>query len=283
MTGRSPLKSAIAVEDLIEAILPLLDGVRGPGSSDNYEAKCPFHDDRAASFSIHGRSGLWRCHAAGCGRRGNAHQLARELCVTVAEVEAPVVDWGLDAAMRRYGITVSGRGVVFPVRDYAGNRGRDHVRLHDGLPRFQYWGKGTTLHALVDWGLIREWGAGCGIAYVVEGNRDWLVLAAHGWPAIGVLGTEHFAKAREESFEHIRAVGIGALVITPDNDEPGRDAGLAWAHVLSGDGFVVGIRMLPSRVNGKPVKDMFDLFQATGEKFERWLHELPIDWRERWG
>ena len=157
------MKSAIAVEDLIEAILPLLDGVRGPGSSDNYEAK------------------------------------------------------------------------------------------------------------------------GCGIAYVVEGNRDWLALAAHGWPAVGILGTEHFAKAREESFEHIRAAGIGALVITPDNDEPGRDAARAWARVLSRDGFVVGIRMLPSRVNSRAVKDLFDLFHATGEAFEGWLHEMPIDWREQWG
>ena len=197
-------------------------------------------------------------------------------------VDAPVLNWGLDAAMRRYGITVNGRGVVFPVRDYARNRGRDHVRLHDGEPRFQYWGKGKILHALVDWELVREWGAGCGIAYVVEGNRDWLAVAAHGWPAIGILGTEHFARAREQSFEHIKAAGIGALVITPDNDEPGGDAALAWARVLSRDGFLVGIRVLPSSVNGTPVKDLFDLFQATGDAFEGWLYELPIDWRERW-
>jgi hypothetical protein len=203
--------------------------------------------------------------------------------VAASEAEVPVLNWGLDAAMRRYGITVNGRGVVFPVRDYAGNRGRDHVRLHDGQPRFQYWGKGKILHALVDWGLVREWGAGCGIAYVVEGNRDWLAVAANGWPAIGILGTEHFGKAREESFEHIKAAGIRALVITPDNDKPGRDAALAWARLVSGDGFLVGIRLLPSSVHSRPIKDLFDLFQATGEAFEGWLHELPIDWRERWG
>lgn len=277
------MSGVTAVEDLIEAILPRLEGVRGPGSSGNFEAKCPFHDDKDASFSIHAKSGLWKCHAAGCGRQGNAHQLARELSVTRSDVEVPVVNWGLDVAMRRYGITVNRRGVVFPVRDCTGNRGRDHVRLHDGQPRFQYWGRGKTLHALVEWGLVRQWGAGPGIAYVVEGNRDWLAVAAHGWPAIGILGTEHFARAREEAFEHIKAAGIGALVITPDNDEPGRHAALAWAPVLSRDGFLVGIRMLPSSVNGKPVKDLFDLFQATGEEFEGWLHELPIDWRERWG
>ena len=276
------MSQATAVEDLIQVILPRLEGVRGPGSTSNFEAKCPFHADKDASFSLHAKSGLWRCHAASCGLQGNAHQLARELGATTSEVEAPGVNWGLDSAMRRFGITVNRRGVVFPVRDHAGNRGRDHVRLHDGQPRFQYWGKGTTLHALVEWELVREWGASCGIAYVIEGNRDWLAVAAHGWPAIGILGTEHFAKAREESFEHIKAAGIGALVITPDNDDPGRDAALGWARVLSRDGFLVGIRMLPSRVNGRAVKDLFDLFQATGEAFDGWLHELPIDWRERW-
>lgn len=273
------------VDNLVKAILPRLSGVRGPGSTANYEARCPFHDDREASFSIHARSGLWKCHAASCcGRKGNAHQLARELGVeTSAEPAAPLVNWGLDAAMRRYGITVNHRGVVFPVRDHTGKRGRDHVRLHNGRPRFQYWGKGQTLHALVEWDLVREWGAGCGIAYVVEGDRDWLVLAAHGWPAIAILGTEHFPRAREEAFQHIKEAGIGAMVLTPDNDEPGRVAALAWARILTADGFLVGVRTLPSPVNGHPVKDVFDLFRAAGSAFEDWLHELPIEWREQWG
>src|SRR5262249_29529022 len=158
--------------------------------------RCPFHDDNHASLSLHRQSGLWRCHAAGCARKGNAFQLAEQFGLASNE-SAPVVNWGLDAAMNRLQITVNNRGVVFPVVDHAGVRHRDHVRLHDGNPRFQYWGKGATRHALVDWHLVREHGAGAGVAYIVEGNRDWLVLAAHGWPAIGILGTEHFAKARE--------------------------------------------------------------------------------------
>lgn len=35
----------------------------------NLPAKCPFHDDREASLSIHSESGRWKCH--GCGKRGS--------------------------------------------------------------------------------------------------------------------------------------------------------------------------------------------------------------------
>lgn len=275
----------IATEDLLALILPRLQGVRGPGTTGNYDTRCPFHDDRNASFSIHAKTGLWQCHAAGCGRQGNAYQLAEELgCLhgLSRDKEVTHVNWGLDGAMRRYGIKIHQRGVIFPVRDHDGNRCRDHVRLHTGEPRFQYWGRGRTYHALVEWDLVREWGAGCGIAYVVEGNRDWLALAAHGWPAIGILGTEHFGKAREEAFGGIRDAGIGAIVITPDNDEAGREAAGEWVQVLSGDGFLVGVRTLPPDMNGRSIKDTFDLYQATGSSFDHWLHELPIDWRDRW-
>ena len=273
----------VGAEDLLAVILPRLQGVRGPGSSGNYDARCPFHDDRSASISIHSKTGLWQCHAAGCGRQGNAYQLARELgVVPPASTETPAVNWGLDGVMRRYGIKVHRRGVIFPVRDHEGNRCRDHIRLHEGEPRFQYWGKGRTLHALVEWDLVRQWGAGCGIAYMVEGNRDWLALAAHGWPAIGILGTQHFGSAREESFGHIKGAGIGAMVITPDNDGPGREAAREWARALSRDGFLVGVRTLPSTVNGLAIKDTFDLYEATGSEFDAWMHELPVEWRVSW-
>ena len=284
MTGPATRRTPTSVDALVEGVLPHLHGVKGPGSTGNYDAKCPFHEDRTASFSISAKSGLWQCHAAGCGRRGNAFQLAEQFGLGTPSGEpAPATNWGLEGAMRKYGVTVHSRGVIFPIHDHSGRRCRSHVRMHDGEPRFQYWGRGKTLHALIDWERVREWGAGCGIAYIVEGNRDWLTLAAHGWPAIGILGTEHFARAREESFEHIKEAGIGALVITPDNDEPGRVAAFEWARTLHRDGFLVGTRMLPTEVNGRAVKDTFDLYRATGDEFEGWLHELPVRWRDEWG
>lgn len=279
----------IAPAELVALILPHLEGVKGPGSTGNYDARCPFHDDRHASFSIHATSGLWECHGAGCGRKGNAWQLAKELgCVpevrrrSSSRPAASGVDWGLDDAMKKYGVNVHQRGVIFPVYDHAGERCRDHVRLHRGEPRFQYWGRGRTYHCLVEWDLVRKWARGCGIAYLVEGDTDWLTLAGHGWPAIGILGIDHFGKAQEEAFPHIRAAGIGAIVITPDSDEAGLAAAQKWAEILRGDGFLVGIRTLPKSIRGQTLKDLFDLYMIVGGEFNDWLHEMPIHWRESW-
>jgi len=190
------------------------------------------------------------------------------------------VDWGLDAAMAKYDVAVTAKATVFTITDHTGNRCRDHARLHSGEPRFQYWGKGRTYHAYIpDWDLVREWGAGCGIAYIVEGDRDALTLAAHGWPSIGILGVEHFDFARRDILGPLKAARIGALVLTPDNDDPGIEAVTEWAPVLEADGFAVGIRTLPENINGVPVKDTFDAYSGDRASFSRLMFNLPVFWR----
>lgn len=275
-------RSGVAtVEELVAAVLPQLENVSG---AKNLSARCPFpdHEDRSASFSLNRLSGLWKCHGS-CARQGNAYQLAKELgCLPAtasSRTSSPrTPDWGLD--LERFGVKVTDRAVVFPIIDHDGNRCRDHARLHSGSPRFQYWGKGRVYHACVpSWELVREWGRGCGVAFVVEGNRDALALAAHGWPSIGVLGVEHFDHALEDVAGPLRDIGIGALVLTPDNDDAGIKAVAEWAPKLEALGFAVGIRRLPESVNGHSVKDTFDLYDAGRDSFEDWMHELPVWWR----
>ena len=51
-------------------------------------AKCPFHDDKTESLSVNvslGRSGAFRCHAAGCGAKGDAVSWLVHDGLTVAE------------------------------------------------------------------------------------------------------------------------------------------------------------------------------------------------------
>lgn len=279
--------TAATVGELVTLILPRLE--RAQGGGDNISARCPFddHEDRAASFSINRKTGLWKCHGR-CHRQGNAWQLAKELGVlpattgTPSRKAPPGVDWGLDGAMKKFGVTATDRAAVFPVYDDEGNPCRRHVRYHEGSPRFQFWdGKAgrRTYHALVAWDLIRAWGQGCGIAYVCEGNRDWLTLAGHDWPAVGVLGIDHFDACRQEVFPHLKAAGIGAIVITPDNDVEGLKAAQEWAPALEADGFTVGVRVLPLMVCGKTVKDTFDAFTADPAGFDDLMHDLPVQWR----
>ncbi len=49
--------------------------------------RCPFHEDRKASFSVNVETGLWTCHA-GCGK-GNARQFAERLGMPVPDDGAP--------------------------------------------------------------------------------------------------------------------------------------------------------------------------------------------------
>jgi hypothetical protein len=100
------------VEKIIAAFLPRLEHVKGPGSSGNFDTRCLFHEDRSSSFSRHARGGLWQCRAAGCGRHGNVLQLAEALGIRPARPSTPIINWGLDAAMVKYRITVHPRDVL---------------------------------------------------------------------------------------------------------------------------------------------------------------------------
>lgn len=274
------------VEELVAAILPRLGRVEGAG--DNVGSRCPFddHEDKSASFSFSKKNGLWMCH--GCGRKGNAYQLTEALGLLSASrrrvtVPAEKENWGLDAAMKKYGVTVTPTATVFPVLDHDGNKCRRHARLHKPKPdkgRFQFWDKGKrTYHALVAWDLVREWGAGAGIGYLCEGNRDWLTLAAFDWPAIGVLGVDHFNDAMKDITKALKDSGIGALVLTPDNDIEGMKAVSEWAPKLEALGFAVGVRTLPQIINNVPVKDTYDAFNADRAGFDELMFNLPVFWR----
>jgi hypothetical protein len=284
MGERGSIMSAVAVEEIIVTILPRLERVNGAG--ENVSARCPFpdHEDKAASFSLNKRTGLWKCHGS-CGRRGNAHQLARELgCLSGSRPRSAsraTVDWGLDAAMEKYGAHVTSKAVVFRIKDHDGNRCRDHARLHSGEPRFQYWGEGRTYHAWAAWDLMPKWGRECGIAYIVEGDRDALTLAAHGYSGIGILGVDHFDHAIKDIAAPLKSMRIGALVLTPDNDAAGVAAVSDWAPKLEALGFVVGVRTLPETINGAPVKDTFDAYSADRAGFDDLMFELPVSWRAR--
>ena len=272
------MSRAAQVNNYWELVRPHLKALKAVGDAGNYQAVCPLGEHRTGKpFSVHPVKRVWRCfngHGA-----GTLKQLAERLGLATGAV--PHVDWGLNAAMVRYGIRVHEKGVAFPVFDHDGVPCRRHVRLHRGEPRFQWWDKGgRTYHALVEWDLVREWGASSGIAYLVEGNRDWLTLAAHGWPAVGILGVNSFYDSYRDAFPQMRDSGIGAVVITPDNDPPGLRSVTEWVSFLSAEGFAVGVRVLPELVAGRKIKDTFDFFQATGPTFDAELRGIPVVWRQ---
>jgi len=270
---------AVADDRAVEIVRQRLEGVRVSGNQ--LSARCPLHRTEHPAqrpFSLELATGRCRCWSPKCAFTGNAQMLIRELGLeSTVRVIGNTVDWGLP--LGQYGITVDDHAARFPLYDHLGNRCRDHVRKHRGEPRF-YFEKGErTYHAWVAWDLVREWGEGSGVAYIVEGDRDAGTLASHGWPSIGVLGVEHFSNVRDEVLPHVKQAGIGALVIVPDRDDAGRAAAKEWTQRLLADGFMVGVKPLPPTAKDKPVKDTYDLYAATGPAFPAHFDSLPVYWR----
>lgn len=44
---------------------------------------CPFHNDHHCSFAVNLKTGLWICHATGCGAKGNIEQFCQRLKIVV--------------------------------------------------------------------------------------------------------------------------------------------------------------------------------------------------------
>jgi hypothetical protein len=229
-------------------------------------------------------TGESRCWSPKCAWQGNAQQLAEKLGLT--EPNAPKIpDWGLPEGCKKYGVSLDQHGnAYFPLRLHNGNfAGRRHVRKgNPGDPRFWFSEPKDkpAYPVFTDWQMAAEWGERCGIVHLVEGNRDALTLLSHGWATVGLLGTERFQQMREIALPHLKALGVGAVVIVPDNDTPGAAAAKEWAKALLEDGYTVGVKALPTTAKGTTVKDTYDLFQAVGPNFDREFDALPVRWRE---
>jgi hypothetical protein len=95
--GMTHLAAPTSVDALLSVVLPRLEAVKGPSVGGDYAARCPFHEDRHPSFSINARSGLWQCHAADCGRKGNAHELTSGPSMWFEGWGCLLILWGLVA------------------------------------------------------------------------------------------------------------------------------------------------------------------------------------------
>jgi hypothetical protein len=56
-------------------------------SSDEATGLCPFHEDHHSSFAVNLKTGLWMCHATGCGARGNVKQFCERLKIDCPEIQ----------------------------------------------------------------------------------------------------------------------------------------------------------------------------------------------------
>jgi hypothetical protein len=217
-------------------------------SADQWQVRCPAHDDRHASLTIgEGRDGRLLLHCkAGCVLEAILAPLGlapRDLFPTTRATPkkrvVAIYDYENADGVLAYQI------VRYEPKDF-----RQRRPTGDGKWIWKMDGVERVLYHLPQ--LSDE-----PIAYVVEGEKDadrLRAIALPGTTAPGGAGKWHSAYV-----EQLLAAGVTHVVILPDNDDPGRDHAVAIATSCHAAGLIVKIVALP----GVPLKgDLSDFLDA---------------------
>lgn len=246
----------------------LPNGVKRIGG-DEYQALCPFHDDKKPSFSINAQTGLYFCH--GCQKKGSwAHFYAKKhglddrrdfrlildgicrdfnLNSDSAPKERPQLVKAYDYVDERdtllYQVCrLNPKG--FTQRRPNGNGGWEYKL--DGTPRVPY-----RLPELIKAPEI----------IIAEGEKDCDNLAALGFTATTNPGGA--GKWRKEYGTYCTGKSV---IIVPDNDEPGRKHAKAVAAALYGIAKDIKIVTLPDLPPAGDVSDFIARFGKPDEAVE---------------
>jgi len=246
----------------VEDFLRLLDGVRRSGSA--WTAKCPAHEDRRASLSVsEGDDGriLVNCHA-GC----SAGSIVAACGLTLEDLMPERQKKPRRRVVATYDYRDASGSLLFQVVRFEPKDFRQ--RRPDGKGGWIWNLNGVEpvpyrLPELLAADLTE-------VVFVVEGERDVDRLASVGLAATSNAGGA--GKWRPEFAKHLRD---RAVVIVPDNDEPGRRHAEAIARSLHG--VAASVRVVA--LTGLPEKgDVSNWLDAGGTPEE--LERLAAEARE---
>lgn len=241
------------------------------GHGINVMARCPLHEDRTPSLSIHSEEGLWKCHS--CGEGGGIEKLAkivghefddewyqdRAIAYVRNMDEPPVVHNFAPLANELYERGLDGKGDT-AIRNFCRNRGisvdaRHHFYLGwDGNRiSFPYWDddsrKRGTVHAIKyrdgngrkssEEGSLRsiynvEGARGNADVVICEGESDTLLAWSVLPTDVGVCGIPGASVSRSQ-WEQWALTFLWArrIIVALDADEAG-DKGAALALEVLG-------------------------------------------------
>lgn len=225
-----------------------------------YMALCPAHEDRTPSLSISDGDGghvLLHCFA-GC----NTADVLAAKGLTMADLMPSQPErtlGGLGPVEVSYPYTDEQDKVLYEVQRYAKKAFRQ--RRPDARGGW-IWNMRGVRRVLFRLSKVLDAKVRGDIIFVVEGEKDALVLVSHGFCATcNVGGAGKWLPAYTETL-------TGAcVVVIADKDDPGRKHASAVANALHGKATAVRVLELPDR-NGVRVKDTADWFGAGGTREE---------------
>jgi putative DNA primase/helicase len=216
----------------LDVLLSKFEGVRQTG--DNYQAKCPAHDDSTASLSIRQASSgafLFKCFA-GCSFKA----IIDAIGLTAGHVTAPKHVTPLPRQIASYDYRdltgrVIYRAVRYEPKDFKQcqpNGAGGWIWNMRGVQRVPYRLNELKGHQTI---------------YIAEGEKDVDNLWARGLPATTNIGGA--GKWKDEDTIQLRDLGIRKCVLLPDNDAPGKKHMAAVAQSLKrADIAIVTIELL---------------------------------------
>lgn len=202
--------------------------------------RCPFHDDRKASFSVDLETGLWTCHGA-CSTSGNADQFAQRL-----GIDQPQNRPAVDGTVATYDYRDENGTPLFQVVRFAPKDFR--VRRPDGSGwTWNLDGVRRVPYRLPE--VLAAVARGEGV-WIVEGEKDADRLAT-----LGLCSTTNpggAGKWRDEFAQYFKGARVAIL---PDNDDPGRRHAEEIARSLHNAASEIKILTLPGLPSKGDVTD----------------------------
>ena len=254
--------------------LERLQGVKKSGAG--WQAKCPGHDDRNASLSIREGDGgkvLIHCHA-GC----TAEAVAAAAGVRMVDLfpDARPASNGKGKIVAEYDYRDESGTLLFQVCRFEPKDFRQ--RKPDGKGGW-LWKLGDCRRVLFRLPEITRAIQRGNFVFVCEGEKDCLAMAKHGMEATCNAGGAESKPDGSKWLASYNGTLRGAdVAIIADKDTPGRLHAQIVAGHLRPVAKSVRVLELPD-VNGKPVKDAADFFDAggTAEQIGELVDSAP-DW-----
>jgi hypothetical protein len=231
------------------------------GKGDEYQARCPLHDDSDPSFSFNDKTG--QCYCFGCKFGGDAFQFYGKIkgVASFPEIVKGIAgDFGIPGIGKK-----TGSGRLVETYDYTNEEGdllNQVVRMEpksfrqrrpDGQGGY-IWNMKNVEPVLYRLPEVLQADQVC----VAEGEKD-----ADNLSSLGMVATTNVGGAEKWRAEYSESLKDKDIVILPDNDEPGRKHGQKVARMLHGSAKSVKVIQLP----GLPEKgDVSDWIEAGGTK-----------------
>jgi putative DNA primase/helicase len=221
---KTQILERLGFESFYQGELPNLKATSGG----NYQALCPFHEDKNPSLSVNFKTGLFKCFACeaqgdvfefymrrhGCDFKEALDALGRQAGVDTTKPQGQykpltLKEFALAKKLPYDFLVTQGVGeyqyppeafdgcrtVDFPYKDKDGKALSNRRRFGGGKDKFK-WKKGdkTRLYGLWKLPKIRT----AGWCLLVEGESDALTCWLHGIPALGIPGKKTWKSSRRQ-------------------------------------------------------------------------------------